>query len=69
MQQLTIQITDDSKYQTFLDFIKTLDYVKVNEGNDSFLSDLFLSLEQVSKIKKGKLPKKSIESLLNELKN
>lgn len=68
MQQLTLQI-DDAKFKTFLEFIKTLDYVKVNDPNDQFILDLYNSLDQVKKIKSGSLPNKSIESLLHELKD
>ncbi len=66
MKQLTINIKDN-KYQTFLEFIKTLDYVEVTEADQESVEQLGKSLEQVDLMKKGKMNKQSAEDFLNEL--
>ncbi|AEL23929.1 hypothetical protein [Cyclobacterium marinum] len=66
MKQLTINIADN-KFEVFLEFIKTLDYVKVEDGEEKALEELQNSLIQVKLMKEGKLPKQSTEDFLNEL--
>ena len=66
MKQLTLNIAD-SKFKTFLEFIKTLDYVKVEDVEEKALEELQRSLDQVKLIKEGKLPKQSAKEFLNEL--
>ncbi|GAB2991275.1 hypothetical protein GCM10027284_04740 [Cyclobacterium sediminis] len=66
MKQLTINIADN-KFEVFLEFIKTLDYVKVEDGEEKALEELQNSLLQVKLMKEGKLPKQSTEDFLNEL--
>jgi len=66
MKQLTINIADN-KFDVFLEFIKTLDYVKVEEGEERALKELQNSLIQVKLMKEGKLPKQLAEEFLNEL--
>jgi len=66
MKQLTLNIAD-SKFKTFLEFIKTLDYVKVEDVEEKALEELQSSLDQVKLIKEGKLPKQSAKEFLNEL--
>ena len=66
MKQLTINISD-SKFQTFLDFIKTLDYVEVPEVDKNAMNELQKSLNQVKLMKEGKIEKQSAEKFLNEL--
>jgi hypothetical protein len=66
MKQLTLNI-DDSKFKAFLEFIKTLDYVKVEEVGDPSLEELQNSLKQVKLMQEGKLPKQSAKDFLNEL--
>lgn len=68
MKQLTLNIAD-SKFKTFLEFIKTLDYVKVEDVEEKALEELQSSLDQVKLIKEGKLPKQSVKEFLNELKS
>jgi hypothetical protein len=65
MKQLILNISD-TKFQTFLDFIKTLDYVEVLKSNKS-MEELQNSLTQVKMIKDGKLEKQSVTDFLNEL--
>lgn len=68
MKQLILNI-DDSKFQAFLEFIKTLDYVKIGEDTEEAeaLEGLQQSLYQVKQMQEGNLPKQSIEDFLNEL--
>lgn len=66
MKQVTLNIAD-SKFNTFLEFIKTLEYVKVENDEDKALSELQSSLKQVKLIQDGKLPKQSATDFLNEL--
>ncbi|AKP49602.1 hypothetical protein Q4534_22915 [Cyclobacterium sp. 1_MG-2023] len=66
MKQLTINIADN-KFEVFLEFIKTLDYVKVEDSEEKALEELQNSLIQVKLMKEGKLPKQSTEDFLNEL--
>lgn len=66
MKQLTLNIAD-SKFNTFLEFIKTLEYVKVESDEDKALAELQSSLKQVKLMKEGKLPKQSAQDFLNEL--
>lgn len=66
MKQLTINISDN-KFQTFLEFIKTLDYVEVPEVNKKAMAELGSSLHQVKLMKEGKIEKQSVEEFLNEL--
>lgn len=66
MKQLTINISDN-KYNTFLEFIKTLDYVEVPEVDEKALNELQNSLNQVKRMQEGKIEKQSAEDFLNEL--
>jgi hypothetical protein len=66
MKQLTLNISD-SKFSTFLEFIKTLDYVEVPEVDKKALNELQGSLNQVKLMQKGKIEKQSAEDFLNEL--
>ena len=66
MKQLTLNISD-SKFSTFLEFIKTLDYVEVPEVDKKALNELQGSLNQVKLMQEGKIEKQSAEDFLNEL--
>ncbi len=68
MKQLTLNIADN-KFDTFIEFIKTLDYVKVEDSEEVIeaLEGLQQSLHQVKQMQEGKLPKQPIEDFLNEL--
>lgn len=66
MKQLTINISENN-YQTFLDFIKTLDYVEIPEAENNILTELQESLKQVKMMQDGKMEKQSAEDFLNEL--
>lgn len=46
MKQLTINIADN-KFEVFLEFIRTLDYVKVEDDEEKELEELQNSLIQV----------------------
>ena len=66
MKQVTLNIAD-SKFKAFLEFIKTLDYVKVEDLEEKALEELQSSLNQVKLMQEGKLPKQSAKDFLNEL--
>ena len=66
MKQLTLNISDN-KYQTFLEFVKTLDYVEVPEVEEKALDELQNSLNQVKQMREGEIEKQSAEDFLNEL--
>jgi hypothetical protein len=66
MKQLTLNISDN-KFSTFLEFIKTLDYVEVPEADKKALNELQGSLNQVKLMQEGKIEKQSAEDFLNEL--
>jgi hypothetical protein len=66
MKQLTLNISD-SKFQTFLEFIKTLDYVEVPEADKKSLNELQNSLNQVKMMQEGKMEKQLASDFLNEL--
>jgi hypothetical protein len=66
MKQLTLNISDN-KYHTFLEFIKTLDYVEVPEADKKTLNELQNSLTQVKLMREGKIEKQTAEDFLNEL--
>lgn len=66
MKEVTLHI-EDSKVKAFLEFIKTLDYVRVEGSEKKAVNELKSSLKQVKLIKEGKLPKKSAKAFLDEL--
>lgn len=66
MKQVTLNIAD-SKFKAFLEFIKTLDYVKVEDEEGKALEELQSSLKQVKLMQEGKLPKQSAQDFLNEI--
>ena len=66
MKQLTLNIVD-SKFQAFLDFIKTLDYVEIPEADKKSLDELQNSLNQVKMMQESKIEKQSAEDFLNDL--
>jgi predicted RNA-binding protein Jag len=66
MKQVTLNIAD-SKFKAFLEFIKTLDYVKVEDIEEKALAELQSSLKQVKLMQEGKLSKQTAKDFLNEL--
>ena len=65
MKEITLTI-EDKKFEAFVNFLKTLDYVKVAE--DSFtLREFRRSLNEVKLMQTGKLRKRDVRELLNEL--
>lgn len=66
MRQITLNISDN-KFQTFLEFIKTLDYVEVPEVDKKALDELQGSLNQVKLMREGKIEKQTAEDFLDEL--
>ena len=66
MRQLTLNIKEN-KFQTFLEFIKTLDYVEIPEAEKKALVNFQKSLGQIKEMKDGKTEKQTVEDFLNEL--
>jgi hypothetical protein len=66
MKQLTLNIIE-SKYQAFLDFIRTLDYVEIPEVDNESLDELQRSFKQVQKMKNGEIEKQTAEDFLDGL--
>jgi hypothetical protein len=66
MKQVALNIAD-SKFNTYLEFIKTLDYVKVEDEEQTAIKELQNSLKQVKLMQEGKLAKQSATDFLNEL--
>jgi len=66
MKQLTLNIADN-KFKAFLEFIKTLDYVKVENDEGKAVKEFQSSLKQVKLMQEGKLPKQAAQDFLNEL--
>ncbi|MBW8330501.1 MAG: hypothetical protein K0M40_00655 [Prolixibacteraceae bacterium] len=64
MKQLTLNI-NDNKFRTFLEFVKTLDYVEVQETDNSY-TELQNSLNQVKMMQEGQIKKQSANEFLNE---
>jgi len=69
MRQVTLNIAD-SKFEAFLEFIKTLDYVKVEEDGDSeeeIVANLKQGFKEMKLYKEGKLKGTPLNDFLNEL--
>lgn len=66
MKQLTLTIADP-QFDAFLAFIKTLDYVNVEESEEAALVGLQNSLYQVKLMQEGELPKQTAQDFLDEL--
>ena len=66
MKQLTLNIIE-SKFQAFLEFVKTLDYVVFKPSEKKALDELQQSLNQVKLMQEGKIEKQSADDFLNEL--
>ncbi len=66
MKQLTLNIVE-SKFQAFLEFVKTLDYVEIPEVDKKALDELQQSLNEVKLMQEGKIEKQSADDFLNEL--
>ncbi len=67
MKQITLSIPDN-KFNAFAKLISDLDYVKVVEDAELRSSqELQDSLDQVELMRKGKIPKQTIQDFLDEL--
>lgn len=66
MKQLTIKV-EESRFQTFLEFLKTLDYVKFQDDERNASESLQESLSQVALMREGKFEKQLAEDFLNDL--
>jgi len=72
MRQVTLHISD-KKYPLFIELVKSLDFVKKIEEEDSepskehILQDIRQAVKEVNLIKAGKLKARDARELLNEL--
>ncbi len=69
MQEVRLKVAD-SKFQFFMELIKSLDFVQVDNDGDSktsILSNIKKGLEEVKLAKQGKLKTTSAKDFLNEL--
>ena len=69
MQEVRLKIAD-SKFQFFMELIKSLDFVQVDNDGDSktsILSNIKKGLEEVKLAKQGKLKTTPAKDFLNEL--
>ncbi len=62
---------NDSKYQFFMELIKSFDFVQMADNKDDEKADVIANLtdgfEQIKQIKAGKLKTRSVEEFLNEI--
>lgn len=69
MQEVRLKIAD-SKFQFFMELIKNLDFVQIDNDGDSkisILSNIKKGLEEVKLAKQGKLKTTPAKDFLNEL--
>ena len=69
MRQITLHIKDN-KFQFFLELIKSLDFVHIDDQGDSkdaILKNIKKGLEEVKLAKQGKLKTTSAKDFLDEL--
>lgn len=60
MKKITLHIPDN-KFKTFVDFIQTLDYVKIQEAENEALIGLENSLKEVKAMKDGRIAKRKFK--------
>ncbi len=63
MKQLTLNISDN-KFHAFWEFIKTLNYVKIQEPDKKSLAELQSNLNQVKMMQEGKIEKQTANDFL-----
>lgn len=66
MRQITLNISE-TEFHTFVEFIKTLDYVEIPEVEEKALKEFQNSLDQVKQMQEGKIEKQPAEDFLNGL--
>lgn len=69
MKKITLDIPDN-KYPFFLELVKNLGFVKVNEESESseeVLHDLAQGFKEVKLIEEGKIKGTTLKDFLNEL--
>ena len=64
MKQLPLNISEN-KFNAFLEFIKTLDYVEVPEPDKKSLKELQNSLNQVKMMQEGKVEKQNTQDFID----
>ena len=69
MKQVTLNIKEN-KFRFFMELVKSLDFVQVDEDGDSkeaILSNIKKGLEEVKLARQGKLKTTAAKDFLNEL--
>jgi len=69
MQEIRLKITD-SKFQFFMELVKSLDFVQIDEDGDSktaIIDNIKKGLKEVKLDKQGKLKTTPAKDFLNEL--
>lgn len=67
MQQIVLNISDN-KFNTFIEFIRTLDYIEIHSSKEQeILNELQNSLKQVKYMREGKLSKQTAKEFLDGL--
>ena len=70
MRQLILSV-HESKFKLLNQFLKQLDFVKIEKSTEPTKAEILQSIQQglkeVELIRTGKLPKKPIENLLRDL--
>jgi hypothetical protein len=66
MKQITLNI-NNNKFHSFIELIKTLDYVEVTNPDKKSLDELQNSLNQVKMMKEDKIEKQTANDFLSEL--
>jgi hypothetical protein len=69
MKQITLKISD-TKFQFFLELVKSFDFVQIDDEGDSkkaILKNIKQGLDEVKLAKQGKLKTTSAKDFLNEL--
>jgi hypothetical protein len=68
MTQITLNIKYKRKLSFFLELLKNLDFVEVeNTSKISLKEEIKEAVEEVNQIKEGKLKPKSFDEFINEL--
>ncbi|NJM14815.1 MAG: hypothetical protein HC896_05050 [Bacteroidales bacterium] len=68
MTQITLNIKDSRKLSFLLELLKNFDFVEVEKTSKvSLKEEIKEAVDQVNKIKQGKLKPKSFDEFINEL--
>jgi hypothetical protein len=71
MKQVTLKVKE-SKYQFFMELIKSLDFVKLKEEDstkEEILNGVKEAVEEMKQVKAGKIKTRTMKDFLNELRD